>query len=431
MTRGNTTYANPMAFTTDEQDGRRCSDPQPGIEKVFISVKAEGFRSSPPSRRSSNPLTPAVRSVDGRSGAPGLGDENATTLAGRPVLADSRILEGNSRKSTAVCSSSSGGPGSGVFLRTVAWWGRTGILPVQRPRRCRSPGVFGDGVIDVTLRPGMRLGEAKSRAGRPPTDSVVVVSAIHSKRRRQPAGSPRPRPGGTGIWEESAWIQPDGTSSSPSLPGGRTTQLHVLVDDFLSRTTTTDESSRPTLRKHAAGDVKVIEQPHGPEYRPGARPSPIRGDGDDPLRSGGFPPCPASWTRWAGRSKGKRGSPSIRTANSLGESCSSQEARCLRLVSVLVLDSQESGLLQPTAHLRRFQESGRRIREFAESAFLQVATDAEGVATVRGVCRRDGVFQRSRRRISDAAPPPLNPLSTPDFRWRGRASISSPAGPSR
>lgn len=414
VTRGDTTYAKPMAFTTDER-GDAVVDPQPEIEKVFISVKADGF--SEFTAQSSVLESQTVQLTRGRTIRVLARDAAGEPLPRAvPLLADSRILGREFKKLPGGVFVSPAIAPDRTLLRTAAV-GPDGKLLFSDLVDVDPKGKFADGVVEMTLRPGVWLRGEVDKAVPRPVKGGVVTLYIREDRDHKIAASRR----NNWVWEESAWIAPDGTFEFPSLPGGGHAQLHVLVDDFLSRDMTTDEL-KAYFATHDAGDIKAIEQRS--DRNIGSVLVPLSG----PEVTATIPCAPAASCRVRVLDPLGRPVEGARVAfNPNGQFLGGElfipgsEMSSANLIRAL--ENQEDPEKKAAADFQRYRETARRIREFAESAFLQVATDAEGVAMTRGLpAGRESFDVRAA-----GYQMPLNPLSTPDFTWRG-ASVNLVSG---
>lgn len=414
VTRGKTTYANPMAFTTDER-GDAVVDPQPDIEKVFISVKANGF--SEFTTQSSVLESQTVQLTRGRTIRVLARDAAGEPLPRAvPLLADSRILGREFKKLPGGVFVSPAIAPDRTLLRTAAV-GPDGNLLFSDLVDVSPQGDLADGVVEMTLRPGARLRGEVDKAVPRPIKGGVVTLYIREDRDHKIAASRR----NNWVWEESAWIAPDGTFEFPSLPGGGHAQLHVLVDDFLSRDMTTDEL-KAYFAKHDAGDIKAIEQRS--DRNIGSVLVPLSG----PEVTATIACAPAASCRVRVLDPLGRPVEGARVAfNPNGQFLGGElfipgsEMSSVNLIRAL--ENQEDPEKKAGARFQQFQETARQIRQFAQDAFLSVPTDATGVAVARGL-------PAGRETLDVHAAGyemPVNPLSSSDYTWRG-AGVTLLAG---
>ena len=122
-----------------------------------------------------------------------------------------------------------------------------------------------DGVIDVLLKPGVRItGKLDDSVPRPVGEGYVQLRVCEGPNHRleMPTSEVSDRPASpwrnSWIWEDSAAVQPDGTFVFESVPSGGLAQIHAIVDGFMSANPPIDELSK-LLRAHNGGDIKTSE----------------------------------------------------------------------------------------------------------------------------------------------------------------------------
>ena len=122
-----------------------------------------------------------------------------------------------------------------------------------------------DGVIDVLLKPGVRItGKLDDSVPRPVGEGYVQLRVCEGPNHRleMPTSDVSDRPKvpwkDSWIWEDSAAVQPDGTFVFESVPSGGLAQIHVIVDGFMSVNPSIDDLSE-VLRAHNGGDIKTSE----------------------------------------------------------------------------------------------------------------------------------------------------------------------------
>jgi beta-lactamase regulating signal transducer with metallopeptidase domain len=122
-----------------------------------------------------------------------------------------------------------------------------------------------DGVIDVVLKPGVRItGTLDDSVPRPVGEGYVQLRVCEGTNHRleMPTSDVSDRPASpwrnSWIWEDSAAVQPDGTFVFESVPPGGLAQIHAIVDGFMSSNSSIDELSE-AIRAHNGGDIETSE----------------------------------------------------------------------------------------------------------------------------------------------------------------------------
>lgn len=109
-----------------------------------------------------------------------------------------------------------------------------------------------DGVLELVLKPGVRLtGRLADSVPRPITEGYVDLFIVEGPDHTFASDAFR--------WEDSTPVQPDGTFTYESIPGGGHAQFHVVVDGYMS-VNPTGESILEYVQKHQAANEEMLNQ---------------------------------------------------------------------------------------------------------------------------------------------------------------------------
>ncbi len=117
-----------------------------------------------------------------------------------------------------------------------------------------------DGVIEATLRPGVRLeGKLDDSVPRPIKNGQVDLAIVEGEGHQIVLREDRDSQDRPWQWRETVAVQPDGTFVCESLPPGGHVQLFALVEGYQS-VTPTEAELRAYFREHEAGADNVIDK---------------------------------------------------------------------------------------------------------------------------------------------------------------------------
>jgi len=407
--RDNTNFATPITLTTDER-GDAFVAADPAVDRVFLSVKAEGY--SEFTAQSSVVESRTVRLKKGRTVQVRARDAQGNLLPrALPLLEDSRIygrefsIRGEGVFESPVV------PETRRLLRAAAVGPDGGLLFSDLVDTSAAP-KDAQGIIDLVLRPGTRLeGRVDDAVPRPIQGGVVSFYLREDVEHRIRVG--KNSAGKRWVWEETALVEPDGTFVFPSLPGGGLGQLHVVVDGFLSRNPPAEELNA-YFEEHQAGDLDAIGTALERSMWPVLVPL------DAPVVRTTVPCNPAAKCQ-------------VRVFDPVGQPIAGAEIRfnpngCFFGGELFIpgtewstadlvrqMNAREAKIPDTDPATEARQVAMSRCRKIAEGAFLRVPTDQDGVATATGLpAGREQFHVEAKGYLT-----PINPLSGDDHVWRG------------
>lgn len=245
-----------------------------------------------------------------------------------------------------------------------------------------------DGTIIATLYAGIRLeGRLDDSVPRPIKNGCVELYISEGEGHRI---------GGGWRWQDTAFVNEDGTFEFDSLPAGGHVQLVALVDGYQSSRPSA-ESLAAYLKTHDAGEESMLTNmiERQDSFWPHLYPLP------------------------AGQYKTEIELPCVKTAsldvtvvNPIGEPIKGAVVKFnpsgLFLGGRLFIPTTE-GLTNSSLVRRKDRMLTKRLRAWAASTFLRVTTDAKGVATVRNL---PASGRRSYSVTADKYEMPIHPTSS-------------------
>ncbi|MCA9058244.1 MAG: M48 family metalloprotease, partial [Planctomycetaceae bacterium] len=115
-----------------------------------------------------------------------------------------------------------------------------------------------DGVLQVTLRPGVKLtGRLDDSVPRPISEGYALLSIVEGPGHRLDSPGERTRRNAW-LWSDLTAVSPDGTFTFDSLPGGGIAQVHVVVEGHMSINPPLEELARIIVTADR-GDEQTLE----------------------------------------------------------------------------------------------------------------------------------------------------------------------------
>ncbi|MFI4849410.1 MAG: M56 family metallopeptidase [Gimesia chilikensis] len=259
------------------------------------------------------------------------------------------------------------------------------LIDVTNPERVEE-----DGTIVAILEPGIRLeGRLDDSVPRPIQYGCVELYINEGQDHKID---------GSWTWQQSTSVKPDGTFVFDSLPTGGTVQLFALVDGYQS-TRPTVQSYKNYLELHNAGDASILDNaikrhdafwPHLFPLTPGLFKTEVE-----------LPCTPTT-------------SLDVKVVDPIGHPIEGAEVKFnpngLFFGGELFIPATES-LTMANQIVSRSKDENKQRHQWAQETFLNVKTDAEGIARVRNLPADD---RESYRVSADGYQMPVYPTSSLD-----------------